>query len=445
MSEAAVWTDTSVNIGSTNGPVSFFALALVGGASSTVSVTAISINGSAMTLEPDRPMQPDTGDQGRWRAARLDGASISGALTIQLTKDSATLGRATLVLCWSDQSTGVANIAFVPSVSGANFSAAVASNANSQACFAGVFYASTSVTPSAPTVIPQLGGTPAMSFLPGSTEVRLGALAEPGATSSLIQATLAHLYTPATVGWIGSFSGAGGAAAPVLSAPTVADTATTATGGFSTTGVDGTAYMVWTLNSSAPTAAQIKAGQNAAGGTAGVVAPASLPVSSAGAKTFAAVAVTSGLTYYGWAVHTSAGGLDSNVLALGAAYPNTGRPVADVSAGGFTPSTGASLAALLNKDSVNDSTFITSPVLSSTPATCAMTLSKSYAAGTYSGVKFRMWTSSGTAQARIRFLDSTGASVGVTASQTVTTTPTTYTLPVTLTGTATRVQIEQNT
>jgi hypothetical protein len=212
----AVWTDTTLNIGSTTGPVSFFALAYVPGTSSTVSVTDIKINGLTMTLEADRSMLADFGEQGRHRAARLDGASVSGALSVQVTKSSTTLGRPIILLCWSDQSAGVVNIAFVPTMSGASVSATVASNANSQAALLGWFYSSVSITPTAPTVIPQNGSTPAMAFLPGSTELRIGALAEPGAASSVLQATLSHLYLPSSIGWVGSFAGASTNAAPTM-------------------------------------------------------------------------------------------------------------------------------------------------------------------------------------------------------------------------------------
>ncbi len=235
---------------------------------------------------------------------------------------------------------------------------------------------------------------------------------------------------------------------PVVSAPTRSDTATTAVGGFTTDGADGNARAVWIAGATqpaAPSAVQVLAGQNSAGSS--VPASAVLPITSPGAKTLGAATVTTQVTHWGFAAHINAANSASNVLALGAVYPGTGRPVSDVAAGGWTPSAGGVLAAMLLEDSAiadatKDTTFITSPALSSTPVVCRLQLNKPYTAGTYSGVRCRMWTQSGTATARIRFVNDAGASMGVTANQTITTTPTTYTLPVTLTGTATRVEIE---
>lgn len=234
---------------------------------------------------------------------------------------------------------------------------------------------------------------------------------------------------------------------PVLSAPTKSTpTATTAIGGFTTDNATGTARMVWTLLSTQPSIAQVKAGQNSAGTTVGALAPAALTITSTGAKNFAAATVTQGATYYGWVVHTDGSGNDSAVLALGRVYPGSGRPASDVAAGGYTPSTGTVLADMLNEDAPgDDANYITSPTLSGTPVSCTLALDKTYGAGTYSGIKVRKWTSTGTGTFRIRFLNNAGAVMGVTADQAMNTTPTLYTLSVTLTGPATRIQIEEQT
>lgn len=236
---------------------------------------------------------------------------------------------------------------------------------------------------------------------------------------------------------------------PTLSAPTKSDTATTVTGGFTTTGTNGTARMVWTRSATSPSAAQVKAGQDNAGGTSGVLVPTNLTITSAGANNFASATPVTGLTYWGYVVHTDGSGNDSAVLALGPVYPGTGRPVNDLSTASYTPSSGASLAAMLNDDAVvadatKDATFITSPALTgSFVAGPIIELNKAYGAGSYSGLKARKWVDTGAGEFRIKLLDSTNAVVGQTAAQSMTTTPTTYTLAVTLTGTATRIQIEE--
>jgi hypothetical protein len=220
--DGTTYTDISINIGAQTGPVSFFAVAAVNGASSSVSVTSISINGTPMALEADRSMAADLGTPGRWRAAKLDGVTVSGAITLEVIKSGA-VGRTNVVLLWSDQSTGVINVAFVPYATGGTqtyaFSASVVSNSASQAVFAGLFNAATSVTPSSPTTIPQHASADAIGLLNGSTELRLGAFAEPGASSSVLQATLVHTFSAGGIGWVASFSGAGAPGPNITSQP----------------------------------------------------------------------------------------------------------------------------------------------------------------------------------------------------------------------------------
>lgn len=238
-------------------------------------------------------------------------------------------------------------------------------------------------------------------------------------------------------------------AIPALSAPTRSTpTGTSAIVGFTTDIGSGEARAVLVAATSVPTtpsAAQVKAGQNASGSTSGVVAPSPLAITSTGIKTFAGATVTAGLTYYGFIVHTAAG-VDSAVLATGPLYPGTGRPVSDIAANGYTPSAGGNLSAMLNENTADDATFITSPALTgSFVGGPVLALSQAYGAGTYSNVRIRKWVASGSGEFRIDFLNDSGTVVGSTASQAMNTTPTTYTLPVTLTGTATRVQLFERT
>lgn len=214
--------------------------------------------------------------------------------------------------------------------------------------------------------------------------------------------------------------------------------------GFTTNTGSGTARAVLTHRATPPTVAQVKAGLDDTGSGTGVVVPTALTVSSTGAKSFGSAAVTSGLTYYGYIVHTDAASNDSNVLATGALYPGTGRTVSDNTVTGFAPSSGSVCAAMLNEDTADDSTVVTCGTLTSGFQGMDLNLNQSYPAGTYSGIVFRMWVASGSGNGRVRFLDASGTQVGVTATQALTTTPTTYTLPVTLTGTATRAVLEQS-
>src|SRR5450755_2113513 len=78
-----------------------------------------------------------------------------------------------------------------------------------------------------------------------------------------------------------------GAGAPILSASTaVATSTTTATLGVTTTGTNGTLYVVATLSATPPSAAQIKAGQDHTGAAASYAANQAVGV--AGTKSFSA-------------------------------------------------------------------------------------------------------------------------------------------------------------
>lgn len=229
---------------------------------------------------------------------------------------------------------------------------------------------------------------------------------------------------------------------PELSVPTKnTPTSATAVVGATVDVASGTLYAVLTLDNSAPSVAQVKAGQDSAGSSATTVAPTPLTITSAGAKSFAAATVVAGTTRYGWIVLES-GGNDSTVLAVGAVYPGTGRPVTDVSVAGWTPTGAASAAAALNEDSPgNDAEYITSPALSGVASTASMTLDKTYPAGTYS-IKVRAGVDAGAGNLVVRLLNDSDVSQGVTANQALNTTPTTYTLSITTTGEATRIRVE---
>lgn len=108
-----------------------------------------------------------------------------------------------------------------------------------------------------------------------------------------------------------SFTGV--APPPTLTSPTGSATgSTTATIGATTDTGSGTLYGVVTTSLTTPTAAQVKAGQNAAGATATFAG--SVAVSSSGAKAINATGLTASTTYYAHLVHNAAGG-DSNVVS----------------------------------------------------------------------------------------------------------------------------------
>jgi len=100
--------------------------------------------------------------------------------------------------------------------------------------------------------------------------------------------------------------------APVLSSPTGTQTgATTATLTVSTDEGNGTLYGVLTLNSTPPSKAQIKAGQNASGAAAAYAF--NQAVSTTGVQTKNATGLTASTTYFAFYMHEDGAGNQSNV------------------------------------------------------------------------------------------------------------------------------------
>lgn len=116
----------------------------------------------------------------------------------------------------------------------------------------------------------------------------------------------------------------------------------------------------------------------------------------------------------------------------------TYRPASDVSAGGWTPSTGTDLFACIDEISSSDVDFIASPDLS-TP--CVLGLSSSMPAGAWD-INYRSKYVVSGGSIRLVLLDSSNVVVGTGAWQAQTGAFAGYTSTVVTTATATRVRIE---
>ncbi len=125
-------------------------------------------------------------------------------------------------------------------------------------------------------------------------------------------------------------AGAGDVTPPTLTSPTGSQTgSSTATVGATTDEGNGTLYAVVSASSTAPTAAQVKAGQT----HAGAAAPWSgnQAISSTGAKTLNASGLTSSTTYYAHLMHEDAASNQSSVVS------SSGFTTAAESGGGLLP------------------------------------------------------------------------------------------------------------
>ncbi|HPC92965.1 MAG TPA: hypothetical protein PLJ74_12035 [Myxococcota bacterium] len=135
---------------------------------------------------------------------------------------------------------------------------------------------------------------------------------------------------------------------------------------------------------------------------------------------------------------------DRGVVVM-AIFTEIPPPYSDAQIAGWTPTPAGHISDTIDDgSSANDTDYVTSPLLRSVAEKLILDLTTPLTSGSYT-IDIRIRSTSSTGNARVRFLDSGGADVGVTAIQGITTTLTTYSLSVTLTGTATQVQIEVTT
>lgn len=114
--------------------------------------------------------------------------------------------------------------------------------------------------------------------------------------------------------------------APTLSSPTSSATgSTTGSGGITTNEGNGTLYAVCTTSATAPTGAQVRAGQNHTGAAAPYSS--NQAVSSAGAKTFNATGLSASTTYYWHFQHRDASLNDSTVASSASFTTSAGGDV----------------------------------------------------------------------------------------------------------------------
>lgn len=138
-------------------------------------------------------------------------------------------------------------------------------------------------------------------------------------TYSYARASTTDDIRDAASNYLADFSGASvtnntaDTTAPVLTSPVGTQTGTTtATIGATTDEGNGTLYGVVTTSPTAPSAAQVEAGQDHAGAAAAFAG--GTAVASTGAKTISATGLTAATAYYAHLMHEDAAGNDSNVV-----------------------------------------------------------------------------------------------------------------------------------
>jgi hypothetical protein len=119
----------------------------------------------------------------------------------------------------------------------------------------------------------------------------------------------------------------------------------------------------------------------------------------------------------------------------------TARPNADVTTTGWTAEPPGALYSAVDETTADDSDFIISPDLNSTPGPAVLGLDQSAPAGSYT-VRFRARRTATVGQVRVALLDSSNTVQGTSGWVTVGNGFAQYTANITTSGTATRVRIE---
>lgn len=150
-------------------------------------------------------------------------------------------------------------------------------------------------------------------------------------------------------------------AAPTLTSPSATATGQTTATGSVTASEACTGYAVISVSATAPTAAQVIAGQMHTGAAAAAADTSPLALGSNPAV-FDFSGLTAATTYY---MHVAAVDAATNTSAVvstssftTSAAPQFARPDADISAGTWTPSTGATLHGTLSEAVANDADYI---------------------------------------------------------------------------------------
>lgn len=133
---------------------------------------------------------------------------------------------------------------------------------------------------------------------------------------------------------------------------------------------------------------------------------------------------------------TFAGSAQANYTPTGPVYS---RPVADIAATGWAPSTGGALWDMLDEAAPDDADYIYRPA--SGVESVVLQLAPPLPIGLHR-INIRMWIPAGTGQFKCTLANSAQSNLGETAWQNINSTPSTYALPVTCVGIADRVRID---
>lgn len=195
---------------------------------------------------------------------------------------------------------------------------------------------------------------------------------------------------------------------PTLSSPVATSTgSTTGTLGASTDEANGTMYFVGTGSTTAPTKAQVEAGQDHTGTLLASGRRPTLAITSTGAKSVGLTGLSASTAYHGYAMHKDAAGNQSDVLYLGSfttAAPNTPPTFPGPNIADQTAKRGQDLGTLDVSGRFSDTDALTFSAIGSWPAGVSInsagviTRAPTAVPGVYSGLQVRATDTGGNTQ-----------------------------------------------
>ena len=313
----------------------------VGGASASV-VNSITVGGVALTLTTDESLLTQMGSAGRFRGGHLQGSSIpSGTQNIVATMSDGN-SKLTMIVTVYDGTTAVSSATLRAGSTSYTPTASATATADQMVAWMALTSAiagTASIAATSPSSLRRdetSGGTPWFRMV-SCDRIGVG-----GATATGY--TVTGGATPGHSGHYWVVSGTtGDTTAPTLSSPAGTGGTLTCSGSVSTNEANGSLYAVFTGSATAPTAAQVKLGQDHTG-TAALRAVGPQSVSATGTQTIGSGSCSAGTRYVHF-MHEDAAANQSAVVSSASFTVSAAAPTTATLSG---PSSGTTAAASTN-------------------------------------------------------------------------------------------------
>lgn len=335
---------TTLDVGSGTDRTILVEVVATGGASASV-VTGITVGGVALTLTSDESLLTQMGSAGRFRGGHLQGAAIpSGSQAVVATMSDGN-SKLTMIVTVYDGTTAVSSATLRAGSTSYTPTASATATVNDIVAWMSLTSAvigTASIAATSPSSLrrDETSGGSAWWRMVSCDRVGVG-----GATAAGY--TVTGGATPGHSGHYWVVTGvAGDTTPPTLTSPSGTGGAATCSGSVSTDEGNGTLYAVVTSSATAPTAGQVKLGQDHTGAAALRVV--SQAVSATGTQSIASGSVTAGTRYW-HCMHEDAAANQSTVASSAsftvASGGDTTPPVLSSPTGAATGTTTATVGA----------------------------------------------------------------------------------------------------